>query len=86
MTPLDGGLATVMTPVQFNRDDLALAGNLFTPPGFNEDEQYAAVIVQGSLTSVKEQMPRTYAEKFAAQGFVALAPVFHGDVDDGIAA
>jgi uncharacterized protein len=63
----------VMTTVLFDRDDLALAGNLFTPPGFDEGEQYEAVIVQGSFTSVKEQMPRTYAERFAAQGFVALA-------------
>jgi uncharacterized protein len=31
------------------------------------------VIVEGSFTSVKEQMPGTYAAKFADQGFVALA-------------
>ena len=62
-----------MTTVQFDRDELALVGNLFTPPGFDEGEQYDGVIVQGSFTSVKEQMPRTYAEKFAAQGFVVLA-------------
>lgn len=30
-------------------------------------------IVEGSFTSVKEQMPGTYAAKFAEQGFVALA-------------
>jgi fermentation-respiration switch protein FrsA (DUF1100 family) len=31
------------------------------------------VIVEGSFTSVKEQMPGTYAQKFANEGFVALA-------------
>jgi fermentation-respiration switch protein FrsA (DUF1100 family) len=31
------------------------------------------VIVEGSFTSVKEQMPGTYAQKFADEGFVALA-------------
>lgn len=39
----------------------------------DESKHYPAVIVQGSLTSVKEQMPATYADKFAAQGFVVLA-------------
>jgi hypothetical protein len=31
------------------------------------------VIVEGSFTSVKEQMPGSYAARFADQGFVALA-------------
>lgn len=59
--------------VTFTRDDLTLAGHLFTPDGFDESQTYPAIIVQGSFTSVKEQMPDTYAAKFAAQGFVALA-------------
>ncbi|KUI29480.1 hydrolase [Mycobacterium sp. IS-1742] len=59
--------------VTFTRDGLTLAGNLFTPADFDESGMYQAVIVQGSLTSVKEQMPGTYAQKLADQGFVALA-------------
>lgn len=59
--------------INFERDGLTLVGNLFTPEGFEEDGRYQAVIVQGSFSSVKEQMPGTYAEKFADQGFVALA-------------
>ncbi|MBT2521743.1 alpha/beta hydrolase [Arthrobacter sp. ISL-28] len=59
--------------IHFDRDGLTLAGDLFTPDGFNEDGRWAAVIVQGSFTSVKEQMPDAYAQKFADQGFVALA-------------
>jgi fermentation-respiration switch protein FrsA (DUF1100 family) len=59
--------------VSFDRDGVALVGDLFTPAGFAEDGHYQAVIVQGSFTSVKEQMAGTYAEKFAEQGFVALA-------------
>jgi uncharacterized protein len=57
----------------FMRDDLRLAGHLFTPEGFEESRAYPAVIVQGSFTSVKEQMPDAYAAKFANQGFVVLA-------------
>jgi fermentation-respiration switch protein FrsA (DUF1100 family) len=59
--------------INFNRDDLTLVGNLFTPENFDEDGHYPAVIVEGSFSSVKEQMPSTYAEKLAEQGFVALA-------------
>ncbi|MBT2560709.1 alpha/beta hydrolase [Pedobacter sp. ISL-68] len=59
--------------ISFKRDGLTLVGNLFTPENLNEDGQYNAMIVQGSFTSVKEQMPNTYAEKFAEEGFVVLA-------------
>lgn len=59
--------------VSFNRDTLTLQGHLFTPADFDEARSYPAVIVQGSFTSVKEQMSDAYAEKLAAQGFVALA-------------
>src|SRR3954466_15089832 len=59
--------------INFNRDDLTLVGDLFTPEGFDENRSYPAVIVEGSFSSVKEQMAGTYAQKFADQGFVALA-------------
>src|SRR4051812_15835912 len=59
--------------INFERDGLTLVGDLFTPVCFDEGGRYPAVIVQGSFSSVKEQMPGTYAEKFAEQGFVALA-------------
>jgi uncharacterized protein len=48
-------------------------GDLYTPVGFDADGQYDAVIVQGSLTSVKEQMSKEYAQRFAVQGFVAVS-------------
>jgi CO dehydrogenase/acetyl-CoA synthase epsilon subunit len=53
--------------INFNRDGLTLVGNLFAPEGFDENGHYKAVIVEGSFTSVKEQMPDTYAAKFAEQ-------------------
>lgn len=59
--------------ITFDRDGLTLVGHLFTPDDFDPTGQYEAVIVEGSFTSVKEQMPGTYARKFAEQGFVALA-------------
>src|SRR3954464_8192808 len=59
--------------ISFDRDGVTLVGDLFTPEGFDENGHYQAVIVEGSFSSVKEQMPGTYAQKFAEQGFVALA-------------
>lgn len=59
--------------ITFDRDGLTLAGDLYTPDNFDENATYQAILVQGSGTSVKEQMPATYAQKFADQGFVALA-------------
>src|SRR3954469_14083340 len=67
------GESTMKRKISFDRDGLTLVGNLFTPEGFDETGQYQAIIVEGSFTSVKEQMPGTYAQKFADQGFVALA-------------
>ena len=61
------------TKVEFQRNGIKLVGDLFTPEGFDEESQYPALIVEGSFTSVKEQMPDTYAQKFADQGFVSLA-------------
>lgn len=58
--------------VSFYRDGLSIVGNLFTPDDFNENVRYRAIIVQGSFSSVKEQMAGTYAQKFANEGFVAL--------------
>lgn len=64
---------TVNRKINFDRDGLTLVGNLFTPKNFDENGRYEAVIVEGSFSSVKEQMSGTYAQKFAEQGFIALA-------------
>jgi len=59
--------------VNFKREGLTLVGNLFTPNNFDEKDNYKGIIVEGSLTAVKEQMAETYAQKFADKGFVVLA-------------
>lgn len=59
--------------IQFKRDGLKLVGNLFLPADFDKKSTYKAIIVEGSFTSVKEQMPAFYAQRFADNGFVVLA-------------
>jgi fermentation-respiration switch protein FrsA (DUF1100 family) len=66
-------IKTMKSKISFKRDGLTLVGNLCTPENFDEKGHYKAVIVQGSLTSVKEQMSETYAQKLAENGFVVLA-------------
>lgn len=57
---------------EFKSEGLVLAGTLHLPKDFNETKQYKAVVVTGSWTTVKEQMPDLYARKLAAEGMVAL--------------
>ncbi|MFN3200508.1 MAG: alpha/beta fold hydrolase [Bradymonadia bacterium] len=67
-----------MTPVRFKSGDNTLEGHLFTPKGFDGTGDVSAVIVAGSWTSVKGQMPDVYASRLAAEGYVALTFDFTG--------
>lgn len=61
-----------MKKVTFQSQGLTLAGNLYFPSDFDQSNKYPAVVVGGSLTSVKEQMAGTYSQKLAEQGILAL--------------
>lgn len=67
------GSISMKQKIDFTRDGIKLVGDLFLPRGFSGTGRFDAVIVQGSFTSVKEQMSGTYAKKLAEAGFVALA-------------
>jgi len=62
-----------MKNVTFNSGGLNLAGHLYLPKDFDSTKTYPAVVVGGSLTSVKEQMAGTYAQKLAEGNIIALA-------------
>ncbi len=62
-----------MKKVTFNSQGAQLVGNLFYPKNYQSDQQYPALIVSGSWTTVKEQMAGLYAEKLAENGFITLA-------------
>lgn len=67
---------TIRTPVEFRSGEQLLKGMLFHPrdlPG-----PLPAVVVTGAWTTVKEQMPGTYARALAQRGLVALAFDFAG--------
>jgi uncharacterized protein len=59
--------------VSFKVDGQTVRGDLYLPKGITAATKLPAVIVGGSLTSVKEQMSAAYAKELAGQGFAALA-------------
>lgn len=62
-----------MKKVEFKSEGLAIVGNLFYPPNFEEGKQYPTIVCSGSWTTVKEQMAGLYAKRFAEAGFITLA-------------
>lgn len=64
--------------VSFSRNNIRLVGNLYFPSNYREQNQYNGIIVSGSMTSVKEQMPAVYAEQLAKDGFFVLAFDYSG--------
>ncbi|HZF64517.1 MAG TPA: nuclear transport factor 2 family protein, partial [Chitinophagaceae bacterium] len=58
--------------VQFKSEGLILKGLLHLPSNFDDTKKFKAVVVTGSWTTVKEQMPNLYAAKLAALGIMAL--------------
>ncbi|MBP2831056.1 alpha/beta hydrolase [Aquimarina sp. U1-2] len=58
--------------INFKRDGLNLVGHLFKPTNFDPMLQYPALIVQGSVSSVKEMMPDNYSQLLAKEGFVVI--------------
>lgn len=67
--------------VSFESDGATLKGTIYKPAVL--DGQAPAVIVTGAWTTVKEQMPGTYARELAERGFVALAFDFTGWGESG---
>ena len=59
--------------VSFESKGKKLAGHIYLPENYDESQKYTWVIVNGSWTTVKEQMAWTYAEKLAKKGYIALA-------------
>ena len=59
--------------VKFRSDGDELVGNLFLPEGPVPDGGYAAMVVAGPRTQVKEQTADAYGAKLAGRGYAALS-------------
>lgn len=62
--------------VEFNSHGETLVGTLYVPKG--DKKKYPVVVVTGAWTTVKEQMPRTYALELVKQGYAVLVFDFTG--------
>ena len=61
--------------VEFKSEGETLAGTLYLPEG---QGKFPGVVVTGAWTTVKEQMPKTYAIELAKRGYAALTFDFRG--------
>lgn len=59
--------------VSFQVDGQTIRGDLYLPKGASASSRVPAMVVGGSLTSVKEQMSTSYARELAGNGIAALA-------------
>ena len=59
--------------VWFNKLNTKIAGLLFLPKNFNENEKYPAIVICHPGGGVKEQCSSLYAWNLAQNGFIALA-------------
>ena len=66
------------TDVSFTSAHQTLAAHLYLPDSYQEGIQLPAVVVTGAWTTVKEQMPSTYAEALADRGYAAFVFDFRG--------
>ena len=65
--------AAQVKEVNFTSNNQNLVGNLYLPDDYQEGDKLPGLVVTGAWTTVKEQMPATYAEAMADRGYVVLA-------------
>ncbi|MGL6339160.1 MAG: alpha/beta hydrolase, partial [Waterburya sp.] len=65
--------AAQVKKVNFTSNNQNLVGNLYLPDDYQEETKLPGVVVTGAWTTVKEQMPATYAEALADRGYAVLA-------------
>lgn len=64
--------------IEFKSHGKKLTGNLYLPDSYNGKSKLPAIIVTGAWTTVKEQMPKNYAEELVKKGYAALTFDFRG--------
>ncbi|MEM7047338.1 MAG: alpha/beta hydrolase [Pseudomonadota bacterium] len=78
LTTLDNVEAAMKKPVIFESHNQTLVGNLYLPDDYKDGDKLPGVVVTGAWTTVKEQMPTTYATELADKGYAALVFDFRG--------
>jgi len=79
---LDAGNGVKVQKVTYpNRLQTKVVANLFYPPDFKKEQQYAAIVVGPPFGGVKEQTAGLHSQKLAELGYITLAfdPAFLGE-------
>jgi dienelactone hydrolase len=69
---------TTLRAVTFQHQGVEMAGTLVLPADLEPGRKLPTVVVTGAWTSVKEQMPMTYAREMAERGYAAFVFDFRG--------
>jgi len=78
LTTLSNAEAAMKKQVTFESHNQTLVGNLYLPDDYKDGDKLPGVVVTGAWTTVKEQMPTTYATELADKGYAALVFDFRG--------
>jgi len=78
ITASSGAAAAEPVRVTFESQGDTLVGALYMPSDHRAGDPINAIVVTGAWTTVKEQMPATYAAALAERGYAALAFDFRG--------
>ena len=78
--------AAMEKKITFKNENQTLVGNLFLPDSYKGGDQLPGVVITGAWTTVKEQMPTTYAKELADRGYAALVFDFRswGESEDTV--
>ncbi|SHN56315.1 alpha/beta hydrolase [Desulfitobacterium chlororespirans] len=60
-------------PISYHLNGLAIAANIYTPSGYDENNKYPALVVAHPNGGVKEQVAGNYAQKLAENGYITMA-------------
>lgn len=75
--------ASLSRNVEFDANGTRLVGTLHLPSTYRSGEKLPALLVTGSWTTVKEQMPDLYAREMAERGYAAMTFDFTGYGESG---
>lgn len=70
--------ALITKKVEFKSHGKKLVGNLYLPNDYDGKSKLPALVVTGAWTTVKEQMPKVYAQAMAQKGYATLTFDFRG--------
>lgn len=67
--------------ISFHNGSIKLIGNIYFPNDFATDKSFPSIVLSTPGSSVKEQIGANYAERLAANGYLALVfdPAYQGE-------